>query len=212
MASRLPPTVKEVRQSISHLLDQARAIAIASGRDAEIGLAALAAAESRMQAEVEPRSARDYADFIFSGWVRVFLEQSPPQAAGGEGAGSAATISCLIRDAINTWEQMGVPGVDYMAPIFERVVGVTQPVEEEPGHGWNYRVVRKTSEDGSAGYLIREVWYRKDGEIIGMTENPVYPSGRTLEELRADIDLVLLAFERPVLDEASIRYFPAARE
>jgi hypothetical protein len=43
---------------------------------------------------------------------------------------------------------------------------------------WNYRVFQEADGD----YVIREVFYTEDGEILGCTENPVEPFGRTLTE------------------------------
>ena len=74
---------------------------------------------------------------------------------------------------------------------------------------WNYRVVHK-SEHKDEGltirpvYEIHEVFYDKDGEITSWSPCPSSPVGETLEELREDIDKMLGAFTRGVLDEEDL--------
>jgi hypothetical protein len=58
-----------------------------------------------------------------------------------------------------------------------------------------YRVVHK-----GYRYGIHEVYYDELGEIWTCTEEPVYPEGETLEELRTDLEHYRLALEEPVLD------------
>jgi len=48
---------------------------------------------------------------------------------------------------------------------------------------WNYRVVVK---DGNCS--IYEVYYDDNGRIEAFTEEPVGPSGESLEELRQDLE------------------------
>ena len=64
---------------------------------------------------------------------------------------------------------------------------------------WTYRVIR----DENGGHRIAEVY---TGESSPMwTETPCYPWGDDLEELRRDMALMLEAFDKPVLDEATLR-------
>ena len=65
---------------------------------------------------------------------------------------------------------------------------------------WNYRVFREANGD----YIIREVFYKEDGFIIGCTENPVEPWGQSLEELARDIASFKEALTLPVLTLADI--------
>lgn len=65
---------------------------------------------------------------------------------------------------------------------------------------WNYRVFRETNGD----CIIREVFYAKDGSIVGCTENAVAPSGESLEELAADIESFKDALKFPVLTIADL--------
>lgn len=64
---------------------------------------------------------------------------------------------------------------------------------------WNYRVV--SSEDG---YSIHEVYYKADGSIEAYTLNPVNSYGETAEELKADLEMMLAAFNKPVLTKAGL--------
>ncbi|HBE17954.1 MAG TPA: hypothetical protein DEG17_03755 [Cyanobacteria bacterium UBA11149] len=69
---------------------------------------------------------------------------------------------------------------------------------------WDYRVFQEKDGD----YAIREVIYGDDGEIIGCTENPVEPFGRTLEELAQSIDDFQAALKLPVLTLEDIPKLP----
>lgn len=63
---------------------------------------------------------------------------------------------------------------------------------------WNHRVTRKMIR-GAPLFEIREVYYLDEGKL-GWTASAVYPSGDTLDELKADFETMALAFEKPVLD------------
>jgi len=49
-------------------------------------------------------------------------------------------------------------------------------------------------------FEIREVHYSKDDEIQAWTETAIAPYGSSLEELKADTELMVRAFDKPVLD------------
>ena len=67
---------------------------------------------------------------------------------------------------------------------------------------WNYRVVKKTdSKSKTVWYNIHEVYYSKDGSIDAWSENPISPHGDTPEELKIDLELMMAAFNHPVLTE-----------
>ncbi len=65
---------------------------------------------------------------------------------------------------------------------------------------WNYRVFLEENGD----YVIREVFYDEDGCVIGCTENPVEPFGRTLGELAKHIEWFKEAMDLPTLTLADI--------
>lgn len=60
---------------------------------------------------------------------------------------------------------------------------------------WNYRVMR----NGDL-FAIHEVYYDENGKVEGYTQNPVCPSGESLEELKGDIEYYLEALNKPVLE------------
>lgn len=47
---------------------------------------------------------------------------------------------------------------------------------------------------------IYEVYYYEDGRIAGSSVTPVFPAGETVEELRTNCDLYMLALTKPVLE------------
>jgi hypothetical protein len=78
---------------------------------------------------------------------------------------------------------------------------------------WNYRVIRHVEEDwreGAVGipvcdlvdvYTVHEVYYGDEGVPWGYTEEPSYPQGESLEELRKDMEYYARAVIEPVLKE-----------
>ena len=66
---------------------------------------------------------------------------------------------------------------------------------------WNHRVTKATI-DGETVYEIREVYYdlptTSDG--IGWTQDASAPYGETLDELRQDLERMLAALDKPVID------------
>lgn len=68
---------------------------------------------------------------------------------------------------------------------------------------WNYRVVM-TEYDMGDEFNICEVYYNDDGDITGYTD-PVSPNGGSVCELSRDIELMMEAFEKPVLSETVLR-------
>jgi hypothetical protein len=49
-------------------------------------------------------------------------------------------------------------------------------------------------------YQIHEVYYDDDGKMKGMTENAIAPFGETATELQKDLNWMLEAMAKPVLD------------
>ena len=64
---------------------------------------------------------------------------------------------------------------------------------------WNYRVVSHSFGPKHTSFGIHEVYY-KDGEPEMVTVKPIKLSADTVEELRADFDLIQDAFTQPVLE------------
>lgn len=64
---------------------------------------------------------------------------------------------------------------------------------------WNYRVVR--TEDG---LRIFDVYYDDNGVPIATHVSPTYVYGDTIEEMKEQMDWMLSAFTRPILDESEI--------
>ena len=78
--------------------------------------------------------------------------------------------------------------------------------------GWNYRIIKhiernKLHEKNKevipefyVWYNLHEVFYGEDDGICCISSDPINAHGETVEELRSDIDMMLIAFEKPVLD------------
>lgn len=82
--------------------------------------------------------------------------------------------------------------------------------------GWEYRVLKRTfnweewfkdkgglpeNHDKTEDvYGIYECYVDKMGKVHSMTEDPVYPTGNTKEELEAEIKHYIAALNLPVLD------------
>ncbi len=69
---------------------------------------------------------------------------------------------------------------------------------------WDYRVVRKESEDGSdEWYSIQEVYYDDDGQPMAQTID-LQVEQDTITGMRTQLENMLKALGEPVLDESDI--------
>lgn len=64
---------------------------------------------------------------------------------------------------------------------------------------WNYRVVR-----GANDLRIFDVYYDESGRPIATHAAPAYVYGETMDDLRAQLQLMNEALTLPILDEADI--------
>ncbi len=68
---------------------------------------------------------------------------------------------------------------------------------------WNYRVMKEKSPipgDDTEMFGVYEVFYDDAGKLNGYSTNPKHPYGESLEELKADYELMVEAFNKPVLE------------
>jgi hypothetical protein len=65
---------------------------------------------------------------------------------------------------------------------------------------WNYRVLRHNSINGDVYYQIHEVYYDKGENPTSCSVNAIPAMGETTGELRRDLDMMLNAFNQPVLE------------
>ena len=69
---------------------------------------------------------------------------------------------------------------------------------------WNYRVIRKTyilpDDTERESYAIHEVYYDNLSNAKAVSANALAPLGRTIDELKADLEMYMLALDKPVLD------------
>lgn len=66
---------------------------------------------------------------------------------------------------------------------------------------WNYRIIKTQSAAYLDNFAVHEVYYDDDGLPEMRTEDSVGPSGETMEELRADIRMMMQAFLKPILTD-----------
>lgn len=63
---------------------------------------------------------------------------------------------------------------------------------------WNFRVVARENM-GEPEFTIVETYYDDEGNVDGWTDDPAWPTGLTLEDLRGELRLMLEATEKPLL-------------
>ena len=69
---------------------------------------------------------------------------------------------------------------------------------------WEYRVVRKESENGSdEWYSIQEIYYDNDGTPMAQTID-LQVEGDSISEMRKRLEGMIKCLEEPVLDEQDI--------
>lgn len=76
-------------------------------------------------------------------------------------------------------------------------------IENLESSGWNYRVLQK-EESSHPYYQIIEVYYDGDGKPFGWSQKPHTPIGNTPDDLKGEMELMMQAFGRPVLEEKTI--------
>jgi len=64
---------------------------------------------------------------------------------------------------------------------------------------WDYRVI-----EHNGMFTIHEVYYNDKGGITSISQDPMGPSGDTLEELKDDMEYFLQALDMPVLKKEEI--------
>lgn len=71
---------------------------------------------------------------------------------------------------------------------------------------FEYRVVTfDATEEGDVGFFIIEAYYDESGAVVAYKEpSDSHPGGESVDELRADLNLMLAALDRPVLTEADL--------
>lgn len=80
--------------------------------------------------------------------------------------------------------------------------------------GWNYRVIKKLCDVPSHAFYgqwvfgIHEVWYNSDGDICLITEDAIEPVGDSFEKVRSEMNHMMSAFGKPVLDYDKIEFGP----
>lgn len=72
---------------------------------------------------------------------------------------------------------------------------------------WDYRVI-----EHNGMFTIHEVYYNDRGDITSMSQDPMGPSGDTLEELKGDMEYFFQALGLPVLKKEEIVFAPADEE
>ena len=69
---------------------------------------------------------------------------------------------------------------------------------------WDYRVVRKESENGSdEWYSIQEIYYDDDGTPMAQTID-LQVEGDSISEMRKRLDGMIKCLKKPILDEQDI--------
>ena len=69
---------------------------------------------------------------------------------------------------------------------------------------WDYRVVRKESEDGSdEWYSVQEIYYDEDGTPMAQTMDLMVEQD-TITGMRTQLESMLKSLDEPVLDESDI--------
>ena len=71
---------------------------------------------------------------------------------------------------------------------------------------WNYRIIKKTTNDEEDYYKIHEVYYKihevyydENDNIMFWSLNSIDPHGLSIDDLKYDLDLMYKALDKPVL-------------
>lgn len=69
---------------------------------------------------------------------------------------------------------------------------------------WNYRVIRTEVSEEEYEFCIYEVWYDGNGNIEMWCESPNYPMGDGFLQLQNDLNYMVKATQKPILEEKEI--------
>lgn len=74
---------------------------------------------------------------------------------------------------------------------------------------YDYRVVQHDCGeyfyDRLEYYDIREIYYDDYGDIMGVSEDPIFPNGDTIDDLRKDLKLAQDALKKPILKYSDLK-------
>lgn len=65
---------------------------------------------------------------------------------------------------------------------------------------WTYRVSKQTLKNGDQVFAIREFYPNSKGELNSWGENEITPMGSTLEGLKGELELIMKALDKEVVD------------
>lgn len=72
--------------------------------------------------------------------------------------------------------------------------------DEPVAHTWNHRLIEYVDTDGEPWFAIHEVHY-EDQRPRAYTENPIAPTGSTIEQVRETLQRMLRCLDKPTLKE-----------
>ena len=69
---------------------------------------------------------------------------------------------------------------------------------------WSYRVIKTVTKiplgDTDTSYAIHTVYSDENGTIVNISENPAYPIGDDNESLKWQLERMMLACDKPIID------------
>ena len=65
---------------------------------------------------------------------------------------------------------------------------------------WNYRVMKHKLNESESFYGIHEVYYNRNGKPDGWSKDSITPERESPQELKEDLEMMIKAFDKPVLN------------
>jgi hypothetical protein len=65
---------------------------------------------------------------------------------------------------------------------------------------WTYRVSKQIFKNGDEIFAIREFYSNSKGELTSWSAHEITPAGLTLEDLKGELALIMLALDKEVID------------
>jgi hypothetical protein len=69
---------------------------------------------------------------------------------------------------------------------------------------WQYRVIRQKLLNGDLVYGIHEAYLEEGDSVKWISTEPCSPFGESLEELKKDHEMMMDAFNKPIIDYDSL--------
>ena len=72
---------------------------------------------------------------------------------------------------------------------------------------WNNRIVKHEGSTGEVWHSVHEVFYSENGGVNGYTEDPITILGKTVEDVKSQLEIIMRDIEKhEVIDASTVEF------